>query len=56
MTTLPLDFGIASTNEATIQPTAGSTPAVKVPIPQPQPRQVTKMATTRTIAISGTGD
>ena len=56
MITLPPDRAIARMNDATIQPTAGRSPAPNVPIPQPQATHVTKMTTTRTIAISGAGD
>jgi len=56
MTTLPLGLGIEMMNDARIQPTPGSSPAPNVPMPQPQAAHVTKMITTRMIAISGAGD
>ena len=55
MITLPFGRGIARTNDARIQPTAGSSPAANVPKPQPQAAHVTKMTTAKMIAISGAG-
>ena len=55
MITLPLARADASTNDATIQPTAGSSAAATVPTPQPQPAQVTSTTRASTTAISGDG-
>src|SRR5215468_8444615 len=55
MITLPCEFGIASTNETTIQPTAGSRPAPKERMPQPHSTQVAKITRARRMATSGTG-
>jgi hypothetical protein len=55
MITLPRELGIDSTNEATIQPTAGMSAPMKERVPQPASTHVAKIATSRTIATSGTG-
>jgi hypothetical protein len=56
MITLPLGLPLARTNDARIQPTAGSSAAPNVPKPQPQAAHVAKITTARMIAISGAGD
>ncbi len=55
MITLPPVFGMASPNEATNQPIAGSSAPGRARIAQPARAQVAKMATAKPIAASGTG-
>jgi hypothetical protein len=53
MITLPLDIGIASTNEAMIQPTAGMNAPVVDCIAQAAATQVTKIPAQNRIAPTG---
>src|SRR5215472_1378466 len=55
MITLPCELGIASTNETTSQPSAGSRPPAKERRPQPHSTQVAKITRLRRMATSGTG-